>query len=218
MHRTVAAALALAFLFVASAAAAQTTVIVVEPTPPPPVVVVIEPPPPPVVSVTIETPAPSPSSLGGHPRFVLDLRGDLLMGAGYDAALGGSALGGVAFDNGLGVQLAVGYASEMIWGGSEVNLGIELQRDFSPHDTAGFVLLGRVGTAFLLDDALPRDDAGVRLSGQLGIGGRFDLSSDLAFTMDLRAVLRFRPDDPFGPNERDVSAGALFTIGLRIRM
>jgi hypothetical protein len=164
--------------------------------------------------VVVETSAPR---LGG-PRFILDLRGDVLIGAGYDGpALGGSVLGGFVFGEGMSAQLAVGYASSMIWGPNEVNLGVEVQRDFSPRDGAGFLLIGRIGTAFLLDDRAPTD-SGIRLSGQIGIGGRFDLSPDLAFTLDLRGVLRYHPDDGLGPSNDALTAGVLSTIGLRIRM
>lgn len=214
MTRTIASALASAAMLVASAASAQTTIIVETPPPPPPVIVVIETPtpPPPVLGVA-EAAAP-----GRRPRFVLDLRGDVLIGAGYDgAALGGSVLGGFVFGEGASAQLALGYASAMGWGPNELNLGIEVQRDFSPADAAGFVLIGRIGTAFLLDDRAATD-SGIRLSGQIGIGGRFDLSPDLAITIDLRGVLRYHPDDGLGPSNDDLAAGLLTTMGLRIRM
>ena len=220
MPRSLAVALALASCLVASLGSAQTIIV----QSPPPVIVVIEPPTPTVVVVvppapvevveaTPEPPAPSPPP-GPGPRFVLDATGDFLVLDG--PAIGGSLRGGFTFGGGYTAQLAATYASGIEHGG-EASLGIELQRDFSPDRPLGFLLLGRLSTTFLLDE---RDvsDAGIRLNGQLGIGGRFDVSSDIAFLVDLRAVLRFRPDDPFGPISNDFEGGLLFTLGLRIRL
>jgi hypothetical protein len=224
------ALLVLALWSFSSLAEAQ-TIVVVEPPPPPPVIVVVEPPPPAQVVIVEErppapppapapAPTPAPAPAPGWPtRWLLDVRGDLLFGAGYDGAVGGTAALGLTFAHGYVAQLAVGYASGALGfrQPSEVSLGVELQRDFSPDDPIGFLLVGRVGTAFLLDD-LPIDDAGIRLSGQLGIGGRFDMGSDVAMIMDVRGVLRFRPDRPFGPTQDDLSAGVLFSLGIRVRL
>ena len=204
MNRLVACLVALAVTSIGASASAQTTVIV-QPTP---VVVIIEAPSPPPEPPSPPEPPPAaePPSTSARPRFVLDLGGDFMLGAGYDTtALGGSLRAGAMFDHGMTAELAVGYASAMS-GQSEVSLGVEVQRDFSPHDVVGFLLLGRVGTAFLLDDLSPRD-SGIRLSGQIGVGARLDLSADLAMLIDARAVVRYRPDDPSGPAQDDLSAG-----------
>jgi hypothetical protein len=213
MPRSRAVALALASSLLASLASAQTTILVQSP---PPVIVVIEPPPPPIVVVVAPpAPAPAPSPAPGPgPRFVLDATGDFLVLDG--PAIGGSLRGGFTFGGGITAQLAAAYASGLEHG-DEASLGIELQRDFSPEQPLGFLLLGRLGTTFLLDD---RDvlDPGIRLNGQVGIGGRFDVSNDIAFLVDVRAVLRFRPDDPFVSVSNDFAAGVLLTFGVRFRL
>lgn len=214
---------------VASPVAAQTTIVVESP-PPPPIIVVVEPPPPAQV-VVVEPPPPAqvvvveqapppepapPPTPGVAPRFLLDLRGELLAG-GNGPELGAGLMGGVLFGSGISLHLAASYATSMGWGPNVASLGVEIERDFSPSDPVGFLVVGRIGSAFVLDGPDPLD-SGIRLSGQVGIGGRFDITSDVALTTDLRGALRFRPDDPLGPSGNDLDFALLLTMGVRIRM
>jgi hypothetical protein len=221
MERSLAALALLAAALVPSAASAQ-TIVVVESPPPPPVIVVVEPPPPPEV-VIVQPPAPpAPTSPPAPPpRFFVDLVGALAIEAGYDmAAGGGEARLGLAFDHGgiLGA-LVVGTLADGFDDRSDVNLGIELERDFSPEDPIlAFLLVGRLGTAFLLDERADLFDSGIRVSGQLGVGGRFTMGGDVSLLMDARALVRIRPDDPHGLRSDDVDAGVLFTFGLRLNV
>lgn len=174
------------------------------------------------VQVTTSAPAVVDDTAEGPARDVapiLRTRGELLLVDGdYDfAAWGGSALIGARFEAGIAGGLVVGYLAEIGDGPAEVDLALELEKDFSPLETLGFVLLGRLGTAFMLGDGDPQHE-GVRLVGQLGIGARVDLDPRIALTLDLRGVLRFRPGGDTGTRRDDVMGGAAITLGLALRL
>jgi hypothetical protein len=178
-------------------------------------VTTVEPSPAPIVEPT----SPPESANDGPLVPVLRTRAELVMiGGDYDGlAAGGSALIGARLGSGFSGGLVVGYLSEIWSGPAEVDLALEVEKDFSPLDAMGLVLLARFGTGFMLADGDARHD-GMRMIGQLGIGGRFDLDPRVAaLTLDLRGVIRYRPDGD-GATREDVSAGLAVTLGLVLRL
>lgn len=171
--------------------------------------VVVEPP------VVVETPQP-----GDPVTPVVRARGELLLvGGDYDlVAMGGSAELGARLARGLTLGIVVGYLSELGNGPSEIDLALEVEKDLSPEDTLGFLLLARLGTAFMLEDGAFADDS-IRLMGQLGIGARVTVGDGIAVLLDLRGLLRYRPEQAsFGAPREQLSGGAAITMGLSIAL
>jgi len=161
-------------------------------------------------------PAPPPAPAPAAPSITpfLTLRGELLLtGADYAfGAGGGSSALGLRFDQGWSAALVLGYLGDLDGRFSELDVALEGTRDFSPTDPMGFLLVARIGTGIGLGDATK--DTFVRPFAQLGVGGRFDLGGGIALTVDLRGVLRLRPDDPFGGTQLTPIPGLALTMGL----
>lgn len=135
----------------------------------------------------------------------------VIVGADYDfAALGGSVLLGADAGAGWSGGLVLGYLGELGEGASEIDASLEADRDFHPAEMLGFVLSGRVGAAFMLDQSA---EAGARLVAQLGVGARVTLDPRIDFTLDVRGLLRVAPAavDP-------VALGIAVTTGIALRL
>ncbi len=170
-----------------------------------------------VVVAAPSAPDVAPSADDGL-AVALTLRGELLLFAPeYDmAAWGMSALLSLAAADGWSGGLVLGYLGEIGFDGpSEVDVGLEAARDFSPESTLGFVLVARAGSAFVLGELQPFD-SGVRLFGQLGIGARISFDPRVAIAFDLRGVVRVRP--PSVVTAADVTGGLGVTLGAVIRL
>lgn len=170
-------------------------------------------------AVVVPAPAPEPSSAPA-PSLVpqLALRGELTMSGAHDMPLAGmTARFALDGGDGWGGGLALGYAGEIGTSApSEILLALEAWRDFSPSDPLGFQLLGRAGTALVLEEGGPS----ARVLAQLGIGARVSIDPRLAILLDARAELRLRPAGagPDGLAGPDLSAGLVTTMGLAIRL
>lgn len=157
-------------------------------------------------------PAPSGSSLTGFllPRFEI-----LALDPTYEmAAWGGSVLLGLDVGEGWSGGALAGYAGGMDFdrGGSEVDLALEVMRDFHAAQRAGFVMSARAGVAFPLASASGNTDP-VQVIGQLGLGARISLDPRIAVFVEVRAQARIRPTA-----ERDsvLSAGLVSMMALRV--
>lgn len=134
---------------------------------------------------------------------------ELQLGGPAEIQIGGSATMGLIFDDGWSLGLVLGVLSDLENEAPWLTVALEGQRDFSPRDHAGFLLLARVGTEI----GTGRDTASTSPFGQLGIGGRFDLGDDVAIVLDLRGVLAIdtslRDGIGFAP-------GLVTTFGIRV--
>jgi hypothetical protein len=185
---------------------------------PAPLIVVAEEP------VVVVAPAPStpPSvveSAGPALTPDLTLRAELTMSGAFSMPLGGmSARFGLHGNDGWGGGLVAGYFGELGTNApSELHLALEAWRDFGPSDLVAFQLLGRAGTALVLEATGPSP----RVLAQLGIGARVSVDSRIAILLDARGELRVRPADvgvdgrPSGP---ELAGGFVMTLGLAIRL
>ena len=209
------------------------------PSPSPPIVVVEQPSPivvleqpvvveQPVVEqpVVVEQPiVAEPASPAGSPSPitpVLTARGQLLVSDEHAvAALGGAVGIGASLHREWSGAVVAGYLGDPGHGGSELDLGIEITKDFDPGSVLGFYVLFGIGAAFLLDDPeAPGDPSGgPRMMAQLGVGARMSVDEDVALTVDGRGVLRYAlPDVHDLDGEGTVTGGAMLTLGLAIRL
>jgi hypothetical protein len=129
---------------------------------------------------------------------------------------GASALFGLSVADGWGGGLVAGYFGDLGTNApSELHLALEAWRDFGPDDTVGFVLLGRLGTALVLENSGPSP----RVLGQLGIGTRVSFDPRVSILLDARGELRMKPAGVDGPSVGpDLSGGFVMTMGLAIRL
>lgn len=181
---------------------------------PAPLIVVAEEP------VVVVAPAPSVAESSG-PGLTPDLtlRAELTMSGAFSMPLGGmSARFGLQGTDGWGGGLVAGYFGELGTNApSELHLALEAWRDFGPGDLVAFQLLGRAGTALVLEATGPSP----RVLAQLGIGARVSVDSRIAILLDARGELRVRPADvgvdgrPSGP---ELAGGFVMTLGLAIRL
>lgn len=139
------------------------------------------------------------------------------MGGDYDTiATGASAMLGLSFNDGFQGGVVLGYLAGFGFSDpSEVNLSLEAARDFSPESNLGFVLLARVGSAFILEPE--PQDVGIRLVAQLGVGGRVSIDRHIAITFDMRGLFRYRPNVDH-VRGAEVAAGAVISLGLMLRL
>lgn len=179
-----------------------------------------------------------PAAVGGSSesgpalRVLLHPRAEFHLGdeTDYDfAAWGASVLIGADVGAGWSGGLTVGYLSDIGSGASELNLGLEVARDFAPESALGFRVLGRIGPAFMLggaDQDASRDDyysavrraryedaprdSGIRLVAQLAIGMRLSFDPNVAFTLDLGGATRYSPD------HSTLSSGMVITTGVAL--
>ena len=97
----------------------------------------------------------------------------------------------------------------------ELHFALEAWRDFEPTRNLALFLVGRVGTALLLDDLGSRPDA----IAQFGIGTRVSVDPRLAIFLDLRGELRVRSVVLAATEaslELSTYGGAIVTMGLAI--
>ncbi|MBN8616108.1 MAG: hypothetical protein J0L92_36290 [Deltaproteobacteria bacterium] len=145
---------------------------------------------------------------------LLVLRAELTMSGAYEdiVAVSGTALLGLDAGGGWGGGLVVGYTSPLAIADtpSELQLALEVWRDFGPEDDFGFRLVGRTGTALVLDD----DGPSPIVLGQLGIGTRVSLDGRIAMLLDARGELRVRPPELW--QRAEVSGGFVLSMGLAI--
>lgn len=165
---------------------------------------------------TTEAPAPvaaAPAGSEEHLAALLHGRLEMMVpGGDYDfAALGGSVLLGADAGGGWSGGVVLGYLTEPFEDPSEVSVSLEANKDFHPGEQLGFVVAGRLGAAFMLDQ---RAEAGARIVGQLGAGVRIALDPRIALTLDLRGVLRVAPSGGADP----LTAGMLITTGVALRL
>lgn len=218
-----------------AAVSAQTTVHVevevhVDAATPPAQVIVVQAPPAPVVVVEAQPeavpPAAPPPVVGPEPEHsftpVLLARGALFLSDEYGmAALGGAAGIGGVLDHEWSGSVVVGYLGDPGAGRSEVHLGVEIAKDFDPTSFLGFYVLFGMGASFVSDDPEDPYDArgGERMMGQLGVGARVNVfDRRVAWTLDARGVLRYALPDVHDFDDGSVSGGAMFTMGLAIRL
>lgn len=172
----------------------------------------VEPAPPP--------PPPQQPTDGAPARRVAPVligRGALMMtDDGYGFAAGGGVAGvGLRFDPEWTGAIVVGYLAELGGAGSELDLAVEVTRDFSPGSELGFLVVAAVGTAFAIDqDILFGDET--RMFAQLGVGTRVSVDPRVAVTLDARGVLRYRVPGLF--DDGTLGAAFLATTGLAIRL
>lgn len=165
------------------------------------------------VSTTEAPAAAAPAGSEEHLAALLHGRLEMMVpGGDYDfAALGGSVLLGADAGGGWSGGVVLGYLTEPFEDPSEVNVSLEANKDFHPGEQLGFVVAGRLGAAFMLDQ---RAEAGARIVGQLGAGARIALDPRIALTLDLRGVLRVAPSGGADP----LTAGMLITTGVALRL
>jgi hypothetical protein len=177
--------------------------------------------PAPVVVVVSEPAIAAPEATVSDPGLVpeLTLRGELTMSGAFGMPLAGmSARFGFEARDGWGGGVVAGYFGELGTNTpSEVQLGLEAWRDFGPGDSVAFQLLGRAGTALVLEPTGPSP----RVLAQLGIGARVSVDPRIAILLDARGELRVRPADvsvdgrASGP---ELAGGFVMTLGLAIRL
>jgi hypothetical protein len=220
-------ALALLLLVVPSLAAAQTTVhvdvdvhvttppptpgVVIVEQPPPVVIVVAQPQPPPVVVVEPPPPVVVETAAVEQRRGVVPVlhgRGVFALADEMEPLLGGAVGLGLRFDPSWTGSIVVQYLSSFD-DRSEIDLGIEIARDFSPGDPLGFVILAGLGAAFGLEPV-----ESMRGMAQAGIGARASIGA-VDLTADMRGLLRFDAGDLDGP---EVSAGFAISAGLNVAL
>jgi hypothetical protein len=173
--------------------------------------------------------APQPVVLAPQPAaasplsFRLLPRGELVLTNDRSDPLAGmTALLGADGGDGWGGGLVLGYFGELGLSShaSELHVALEAWRDFSPHDTVGFQLLARAGTAIVVSELAPGASI-ARPLVQLGIGARMSVSDEIAITLDARGELRLRPAGhaPDGAaTPLSVSGGMVVTMGLAIAL
>jgi hypothetical protein len=170
----------------------------------------------PTVVVVDQGAQPSPTASEPSTPLVplLVLRGELTMSGAYEdiIAASGTALFGLDAGGGWGGGLVVGYTSPLAIADtpSELQLALEVWRDFGPDDDVGLRLVGRGGTSLVLDENGPSP----RVLGQLGIGVRTSLDARIALVLDARGELRVRP--PELGRGAELSGGFVVSMGLAV--
>lgn len=175
---------------------------------------------PPVVvdPATVVEPAPA-RSMGVGLGPTLTLRAELTLSGAFSMPLAGMcARFGLEGADGWGGGLVAGYFGEIGTSTpSELQLGLEAWRDFGPGGSVAFQLLGRAGTALVLEPVGPSP----RVLAQLGIGARVSMDPGIAVLFDARGELRARPapvsseGHASGP---ELAGGFTLTLGLAIRL
>lgn len=160
--------------------------------------------------------APAAVAARRGPRPFLHPRAELaLVGGDYDVgAWGGSATVGLDFGSGWSGGIVAGYLAGIMSRGSEVDLMVEVVRDFHPDEDLALLLSARLGTAFMLEER-HHQDLPFRILAQLGIGARMRFDPRVAITLDVRAIVRVRPPD-LTPAE--VSVGMATTMGVLLHL